>query len=142
MSAKVLLTVSGTIPPAAAPATPPLKPRTDYVEMAKAFDADLIDYAIARRESGAIGALMEKIGGPNLLLAWACFARRGRYRAIMTDGEQIGLLLAVMLKFLPFGRRPRHLMIVHNRSSHSSNVERFGLAANARGRSKIAVTFH
>jgi glycosyltransferase involved in cell wall biosynthesis len=113
VSAKVLLTVSGTIPPAAAPATPPLKPRTDYVEMAKAFDADLIDYAIARRESGAIGALMEKIGGPNLLLAWACFARRGRYGAIMTDGEQIGLLLAAMLRFLSFGRRPRHLMIVH-----------------------------
>jgi glycosyltransferase involved in cell wall biosynthesis len=114
MSQQVLLTVSGTIVPLATPGSAaPTAPRRDYHEMARVFGADLIDYDIARRESGAMGRLMERIGGANLLLAWACFARRHRYRVIMTDGEQIGLFLAAMMKFAGVGRRPRHLMITH-----------------------------
>src|SRR5262249_7473463 len=34
------------------------------------------------------------------------------YQAIVTDGEQVGLPLATLLKLTP-GTRPRHLMIVH-----------------------------
>jgi glycosyltransferase involved in cell wall biosynthesis len=114
MSQQVLLTVSGTIVPLATSDThPPTAPRRDYHEMARAFGADLIDYDIARRESGAMGRVMERVGGPNLLLAWACFSRRHRYRVIMTDGEQIGLFFAAMMKFVGVGRRPRHLMITH-----------------------------
>ena len=114
MSQQVLLTVSGTIVPLALSTDgPPTAPHRDYHEMARVFGADLIDYDIARRESGAIGRVMERIGGANLLLAWACFSRRHRYRVIVTDGEQIGLLLAAMLKLLGPGQRPRHLMITH-----------------------------
>ena len=114
--ADVLLTVSGVIAPdlqmqidAAA------RPRADYLEMARAFDADLLDYAGARQASGRLGRWLEKIGGPNLLLAWSCFRRRHDYRVIFTDGEQVGLPLAALLRFLGRGRQRtlRHLMIVH-----------------------------
>jgi len=110
----ILLTVSGTIDPEVeAKIARGERPETDYVAMAREFPADLLDYAKARHLTGAFGRLLEKIGGPNLVLAWACYKLRRRYRVIFTDGEQVGLPLALLLKFLNFGPRPRHLMIVH-----------------------------
>jgi hypothetical protein len=111
--ADVLLTVSGVIAPdAAARAAAGQTPRRDYLELARACDADLIDYSLARRQTGAPGRLLERVGGPDLTLAWACFRQRGRYRLIFTDGEQIGIPLATMMKFL--GRRGAlHVMIGH-----------------------------
>lgn len=111
---EVLLTVSGSIvPDAAEQAARGLRPRADYLELARSFDADLIDYTGARRIAGRIGAVLERVGGPDLLLAWACFQRRNDYRVIFTDGEQIGIPLALLLKLFGLGRRARHLMIVH-----------------------------
>lgn len=111
----VLLTVSGTIDPAIeGKIARGERPRADYLELARGFDADLIDYARARREGGGLGKLIEKVGGRNALLAWACWRKRGQYRVIFTDGEQVGIPLALLLKFL--GRGPlktRHLMVVH-----------------------------
>lgn len=114
--AQVLLTVSGVVAPdTAARVAQGERPRADYLELARAFDADLIDYAEARRGSGWLGALLERIGGPDLRLAWVCFQRSGRYQVIFTDGEQIGIPLAALYKFIGFGSRsrPRHLMIAH-----------------------------
>jgi glycosyltransferase involved in cell wall biosynthesis len=89
------------------------RPRVDYLELERALGADLIDYAAARRQCGLLGKLIERIGGPDLLLAWACFQRRRDYDAIFTDGEQVGLPLAALFKLLAPRHRPRHLMIVH-----------------------------
>lgn len=111
-----LLTVSGTIPPDISERVARgERPRADYLEMARAFDADLIDYAEARRRSGLIGRLLARFAGNDVLLAYACWQRRKQYQAIFTDGEQIGLPYALLSKFgrLGFGKRPRHLMIVH-----------------------------
>jgi glycosyltransferase involved in cell wall biosynthesis len=113
--ARVLLTVSGVI---AAETTDlvarGMRPRVDYLELARACDADLIDYAAARAQAGGLGRQLERVGGPDLLLAWACFQRRHQYEAIFTDGEQIGIPLAWMLKYLaPGTRRPQHVMITH-----------------------------
>jgi glycosyltransferase involved in cell wall biosynthesis len=114
MSNQVLLTVSGTIPADIRDQIERgARPRADYLEIARGIGADLIDYAGARKVAGSLGSLIERIGGPDLVLAWACFKLRHRYQAILTDGEQIGLPLAALLKFLGFGRRPRHLMIAH-----------------------------
>ncbi|NTU78079.1 MAG: glycosyltransferase family 4 protein [Chloroflexales bacterium] len=114
MSNQVLLTVSGTIPTDLHERIASgQRPRADYQEMASGFGADLLDYAAARKASGPVGRLLERVGGPDLMLAWACYRLRGRYKAIVTDGEQVGLPLAAMLKFLGPGQRPRHLMIVH-----------------------------
>lgn len=109
----VLLTVSGVIDPKRPEQVADgSRPRADYLEMAGAFGADLVDYAEARRGTGKFGQLVERIGGPNLLLAWACFRRRDRYRVVVTDGEQIGIPLALFCK-LARCRTLRHLMIVH-----------------------------
>jgi glycosyltransferase involved in cell wall biosynthesis len=143
MSNQVLLTVSGTIPAdLEAKVAQGGRPRADYVELSRAFGADLLDYPAAQRVAGPLGKLLERAGGPDLVLAWACFKLRRRYKAIVTDGEQIGLPLAAMLKFLGLGRRPRHLMIVHiisvpkkmlflDRLGVQSHIDRFLVYATA-----------
>ena len=66
----VLLTVSGTIPPdLEGQIERGERPLTDYVAMARTFNADLIDFTEARRQAGFVGKLMEKIGRPKLMLA-------------------------------------------------------------------------
>ncbi len=113
MSKRVLLTVSGVI---AADIREQIasgqRPRADYLELARSFDADILDYAAARTIAGRVGRVLEKFGGTNLVLAYACWKVRKSYQAIVTDGEQVGLPLAALLKFTT-GKRPRHLMIVH-----------------------------
>lgn len=109
----VLLTVSGNIDPAIQEKIARgERPRADYIDMANAFDAHLIDYARARAMSGIVGRIIEKIAGRIAMLAWACWLQRKNYRVIFTDGEQVGIPLATLFKFLGRGNA-RHLMIVH-----------------------------
>ncbi len=108
-----LLTVSGVITDdVREQVAQGLRPCPDYLALSDGLDADLIDYAAARASTGVLGAICERIGGPNLLLAFACWKLRKHYQAIVTDGEQIGLPLAGLLKITP-GARARHVMIVH-----------------------------
>ena len=110
----VLLTVSGTIDPQIeTQIANGERPFADYIAMARTFGADLVDYAEARRRTGRLGRLLEKVGGSNLMLAWFCFQERKRYRVIVTDGEQIGIPLAGLLKLFGRGKRPLHYTIVH-----------------------------
>lgn len=110
---RVILTVSGMIAPEISEQIETgRRPKADYLELARSFGADLIDYAAARVIARRTGRVLEKLGGPNLVLAYACWKIRKSCEAIITDGEQIGLPLAAFLKFTP-GPRPRHLMIVH-----------------------------
>ena len=111
--ADVLLTVSGTIAPdIEAQIARGQRPRADYLELAHSFGADLIDYARSRQLTGRIGRWLERLGGSNLLLAWACFQQQRAYRVIVTDGEQIGLPLALLCKLLA-RKQAKHLMITH-----------------------------
>lgn len=127
--ADVLLTVSGTIAPdLETQIAAGQRPRADYLELARCFGADLMDYARARQATGAIGRWLERIGGPNLLLAWACFRQQGNYRVLVTDGEQIGLPFAFLCKVA--GRKSvQHLMIAHILSvgKKMALLDRFGL---------------
>lgn len=112
-TARVLLTVSGTIP---ADLDDQIirgqRPRPDYHAMAEAMGADLIDHEAARRLTGRFGAVLERLLGPDVLLALASFRRRRSYRLVFTDGEQVGLPFAALCRL--FGRRGvRHLMVVH-----------------------------
>ena len=112
MTARVLLTVSGVMPPDLdASVAVDRRPRVDYVEMARAFGADLVDYGEAVRTTGLVGRLVRAIGGNNLLLAWYCYRRRHDYDLVFTDGEQVGLPFGALLHMAR--RRPRHVMIVH-----------------------------
>lgn len=110
-----LLTVSGELPrDLRAEMAAGHRPLPDYVALATTFPADLIDYELARPIAGRLGRLLERLLGADVMLAWACFRLRHHYRLIFTDGEQVGLPLAFMLKFLGGdGTRPRHLMITH-----------------------------
>lgn len=113
-SAHVLLTVSGTIPSTIEDEIRRgLRPKTDYQELARALPADLIDVTKARQITGWLGRVIERLGGVNMLLAWACYCLRQRYKVLFTDGEQVGIFLALLLKFLHSGPRPRHLMFTH-----------------------------
>jgi glycosyltransferase involved in cell wall biosynthesis len=113
MSAEVLLTVSGVIAPDTAERVARgERPRADYLELARALHADVLDYAEARQSAGVLGRVMERIAGADVLLAWACWRKRKQYSAIFTDGEQVGIPLAALLK-LAGGHHPRHVMIAH-----------------------------
>lgn len=121
-SNRVLLTVSGTIPAdIEAQIAKGRRPRADYLEMARAFGADLLDVAAARRETNRIGRLVGRVAGDGGLLAWECFRRRRRYDVVFTDGEQVGLPYAALTRALGVTskRRPRHLMIGHILSTKS-----------------------
>ena len=122
MSKRIVLTVSGVI---AADIREQIasgkRPRADYLELARGLKADLLDYAAARTIAGRAGVVLEKLGGPNLVLAYACWKVRKNCQAIVTDGEQVGLPLAALLRLTP-GRRPYHLMIVHVISERKKTI--------------------
>lgn len=114
---EILLSVSGYIDPEGEQKMARgERPLADYVAMARGLPADLIDYAAARKLGGRCGRILERVGGPNLMLAWTCFRQRKNYQVLFTDGEQIGLPLAFLLKFATWGSRPRHYMIAHRLS--------------------------
>ncbi len=127
--ADILVTVSGTISPdIEQQAALGLRPLPDYLAMARGFPADVIDYAVARQTTRWFGRVLERVGGPNLTLAWACFLRRRQYRVIFTDGEQVGIPLAILCKgFMSKGFR--HVMLVHILSTKmkSTIFDLFGL---------------
>lgn len=110
---RVLLTVSGTIP---ADLDEQVargdRPRPDYVVMAEAIGADLVDHARARESAGRVGRVIERLAGPNVLLAWSCFRQRRRYEVVFTDGEQVGIPYTAMTRLAGRGGA-RHIMIVH-----------------------------
>jgi glycosyltransferase involved in cell wall biosynthesis len=116
----VLLTVSGEIPPDLdAQVAAGRRPRADYVEMAKAFDADLVDYPRAVAMGRRVGSLLRRVAGPDVALAWACFRERKHREVLFTDSERVGLLLACLLRLTPRRRAARHVMIAHRISAPS-----------------------
>jgi glycosyltransferase involved in cell wall biosynthesis len=110
---RILLTVSGQIPADVdEQVARGQRPRADYLELAGAMGADLLDVVAARRQSRRLGSVIERFGGVGALLAWTCWRQRRRYDAIVTDGEQVGLPLALLFKLSP-RRSCVHVMIAH-----------------------------
>ena len=108
MSATTLVTVSGTIPDdLRAQIAAGRRPRTDYVEMAAAFDAELLDRSGAMGAAGVLGPLLGRLDA-GLPLAWACFRRRKARRVVFTDGEQVGIPYAAMTLLVAPPPTPRH----------------------------------
>ena len=77
------------------------EPRRDWLELADALGAQLIEGGEAGR-SGAI---------PGMSAAWRAFARRDEYDVIVTDSERTGLPLALLFKLTR--TRRGHVMIAH-----------------------------
>jgi glycosyltransferase involved in cell wall biosynthesis len=119
----ILLTVSGNVPDDIEQQIERGdRPQADYRELARCMHADVLDYLTARKETGWMGRVLERAGGPDLMLAWACFRRGPRYRVIVTDGEQVGLPLAILWKLLRTSQRPRHVTIAHLISARKKSV--------------------
>ena len=94
--ARVLLTVSGTIPDGLhQEVTDGRRPRVDYLELAVGLDADLIDHERAAAQS-RVGRVLRRVGGGSLTLAISCFRQRRRYDVVFTDSERVGMLYALL----------------------------------------------
>lgn len=109
---RVLLTVSGAIPSTLdADVAGGQRPRADYRVLAAHLDADVVDVPRAL-EAGGLGERLLRRAGPGPVLAWYAWRRRHRYDVVVTDGEQVGLPLAFLQRWLGSGSA-RHAMIVH-----------------------------
>lgn len=130
---EVLLTVSGIIPPDLEDQIARgERPNVDYLALSRSFGADLLDYPKARERAGTIGRFLERIAGPNAMLAWSCFTGRNRYKVIVTDGEQVGIPLSLLFMFFGGQHRPQHFMIGHVLSVAKKTVffDYFGIQDN------------
>src|SRR5258708_9115995 len=87
------------------------EPRLDVFEIAKALDADVLDYLDVDSSRSPFVRALAKTAGASPALALLGSRRRADYDAILTTGEDIGLVLALLLK--PTRARCSHTMIAH-----------------------------
>ena len=110
---RTVMVVSGEIPTASADAASrEERPRADYLELAAAMHARLVDVREARLLGGRWAARIERVAGVNVMVAWVLFRHLRAAEAIVTDGEHVGLPYAA-LSLGRFGARPRHHMVAH-----------------------------
>jgi glycosyltransferase involved in cell wall biosynthesis len=91
----------------------PHGPRKDYVALAERLDADVLDRSQVRHSR--VARLIARLFGIGSALAWLAFRRRRQYGAFLTDGEHIGIPLALLLKFVRADIP--HVMIGHRISA-------------------------
>ena len=100
------------------------EPRRDYYALQTALDADILF-----RDEGSrtrAGRLLARIGGARLALAWEAFRRNRGYDVVYTDGENVGLPFALLLKLRGLVKRspkpPRHVMLTHYLSTKQKRL--------------------
>ena len=76
---------------------------------------DILDYAAADRDAAPVVRLARKIGGRDAALAALAFVRRREYAAIFSNGENVGVPLALLLGL--GRRRAGHVTIGHRLST-------------------------
>src|SRR5260370_31350033 len=97
------------------------EPRRDYFELQGALAADLLTPAAAA--ATPMGRLLSRCAGRAAALAWAAFVRRRAYDATYTDAENVGLPLALLLRYSRArAGRPRHVMLTHSLSPAKKRV--------------------
>lgn len=90
--AKVLLVVSAARPDA----QPQAGPRKDYLVLAERLQATLLDRTAVEESRPA--RVIARLVGPAVAQAWLAFRQRHRYDVLVTDGEHLGIPLALLLK--------------------------------------------
>jgi glycosyltransferase involved in cell wall biosynthesis len=96
-------------------------PIMDYYALANVLrkqyglTVDILDYDAVKNEASFGTRLAGKLGGPDAALAWMGFSRRRAYAAIFSNGENVGVPLALLLGVLPPG--PRHVTLGHRLSA-------------------------
>ncbi len=82
-----------------------LRPRTDYVELARALDADVMDMEhLEKRASRAIRFVAARLGTPAAQVLEA-FLGRSRYAHVVARADRLGLPLALLHKLFRSRRR-------------------------------------
>ncbi len=110
MASRTLLVVSARVDDAAREAVASGRwPRKDFFALASALDADVLDYGAVERHP--VWRALRRVAGMPAAQAVAACTRSRRYDRIFSDGEHIGLPLAVMLRVVR--HRPRHVTIGH-----------------------------
>ena len=94
LTAKILLGVSE--PAAVSPVDESNGPRNDHGILARELGAAVLDPSSIVRSAGA--RWVARLLRSSATLAWLAFRRRGEYDVIVTDSEQIGIPLALLLK--------------------------------------------
>ena len=96
-------------------------PRMDYHALADALTdsqgerADILDYAAVDADRSWPVRLLRRCAGRDAALAFLGFSRRRDYDALFSNGENVGIPLALLLKMTP--RRPGHVTIGHRLST-------------------------
>lgn len=88
-------------------------PRRDMALVAARLGADVLTRDDIDRSS--LARLIRRIAGPPAAQAWLAFQRRDTYSVIVTDGEHVGIPLAMLLK--ASGTATTHLTIGHRISA-------------------------
>jgi glycosyltransferase involved in cell wall biosynthesis len=91
MTPRVLLVVNATVA-----TRPPAGPRKDYAVLRQVLDATVLDLSAV--ENSRPGRILRRLVGASVAQAWLAFRQRKQYDAIVTDGEQAGIPLALLLK--------------------------------------------
>ena len=85
------------------------RPRKDYVEIARALDADVLDFDHMQHRASRPARLVASRAGVNAGQVLEAFLSAGRYRYVCAWADRIGLPLALLNKLL---RRRRDLVLV------------------------------
>lgn len=107
-------------------------PRMDYNALADFLNgepgsADLAGYAELDRETHPLVRLLTRLGGRDAGLAALGFIRRKNYDVLFTNGENVGLPLALLLKLTGGKKRLGHVTIGHKPSTGKKRVLFTGL---------------
>ena len=88
-------------------------PRTDFFEISKRLGANILSFEDVKNASG-LPAILNKICGSSVALAFEGFRRRSDFDLVFTASEAVGIPLAILFKVS--GTRRKHLMIGHRLS--------------------------
>jgi glycosyltransferase involved in cell wall biosynthesis len=104
-------------------------PRLDVFELARALDADILDFDAVERSNARTVHLARKRAGNSAATALLGFFERKGYDAFFTTGEDIGLPLSAL--FAASSARCSHTMIAHTLHPAKKRVFfRFGRVAD------------
>jgi glycosyltransferase involved in cell wall biosynthesis len=88
-------------------------PRKDYVAVIEALRPSVLDRSRVRES--LVERTVERLLGVAVAQAWAAFVQHRAYDIVITDGEHIGIPLALLLKLA--GARTKHITIGHRLST-------------------------
>jgi glycosyltransferase involved in cell wall biosynthesis len=101
-------------------------PRMDYHALTDSLReagndfVDVVDYASVESEKSGIVRLVRKLAGRDAALAMLGFLKRKEFDSIFTNGENVGIPLAILLKLTT--ARPGHVTIGHRLSTGKKKV--------------------